>query len=179
MRTMIFVDSRNMFSAICKKFGNKARLDYSKVKTNERAVVTGLIISDNDDSGKFVSFLRMKDFEVNLILTLNLDTEDKILLQNAEGTLLMISEVSRYIDRLDKVIIYSTDKNLTHYVDTIRSKGIFVEIRGASIPKELRSASSFWVELKQEDLINAATDLYQQPVLLHNESGNNPEQESQ
>lgn len=135
----LFADVSNLYHCVNKKY-DRRKLDYEKLLVTEgqiyRAYAYGVFL--NDDTIKFINCLRHYGYETKFI-----DNPR----YRMDWNLTIAMDVARLIDRVDTIILCSTNINLPPLIDWIREKSVKVIIKACHIPAILKHCANAWVEL--------------------------------
>lgn len=148
------IDSRNMNYTVSKRYPG-FKLNY-KIVEDKRKIVVGQMLN-TEAHENFVNILRMLGYITTFPMTM-IQSNNELLartIQNSETTILLVCEIMRVMNKVESITIGSQDKVLCPIVRQLRAQGIFVEIFGAGIPRELRIVSNLWTEIRPEHLIKS------------------------
>lgn len=157
----VFVDISNFFYCVGKKFGGR-KLDYAKYLESAitpddvlyRAIAYGTQIEN--EATKFITCLRHLGFEAKY-------KKPRVLQNNETGkqefrriswNVGIAMDVVRIvgINKLDTVVLGSSDPELSHLVEWIKERGVRCEILACGISKELKDCADTWKEIGEEVL---------------------------
>jgi len=149
-RIAVFVDIRNLYYNTKREFNKK--VNYSKYlkKFGEnvvKACAFGLLY--DKDSGDFISALKHIGYEVEFQKSEHLHVSDRTkrhMLQNEECSNRMIVGILRCLDKIDTVILGSSNKNILPFIYFLREQGIHVQIFACSIPNSIKRAATSYTE---------------------------------
>jgi uncharacterized LabA/DUF88 family protein len=148
----VFVDTNNLYYNVHKKYNKK--IDYElylkqimemeKEECIYRAFAYGSYLEDNGT--KFIQYLKYAGFHpiYNLV--------DKI--RRGKWNTYMLMDVVRMHDRLDTLVIGSSDPNLMPLIQWTMDKGIRTLIFSCNISKALKEFCYQWIEIQENILIN-------------------------
>jgi uncharacterized LabA/DUF88 family protein len=161
----VFVDVSNIFYCVGKKF-NGRKLDYEKyleVAVGQddilyRAIAFGIQVES--EATKFITCLRHLGFEAKykrprVIQTSESDRREYRRISWNVGLALDIVRIVSN-NKLDTVVIGSSDPELLHLVEWVKERGIRCEILACGISKELKDCADIWKEIGE--------DLLEQPI---------------
>lgn len=126
------LDTHNLYHTTRAKYGD-FKVDYSKVfKHRSIAIIL--------ESQSFENLLRFQGYE--------------IVVSEPEACLMhVLAEVIRVRDPY--VLLGTQDPNIVPIVRALRGRGVYVEILGVGISRELRNACNKWTEVTEEILCPA------------------------
>lgn len=150
----VFVDISNLYHCVGKKFLNR-KLDYSKLRDliiGEdilfRAIAYG--VQTSNEASKFIERLRRFGYEPKYkqvrIIQIG-DEEPKYIKTNWNVGLTL--DVISMIEKLDIIVICSSDPELVPLVEFIKARGLKCVIASAGISRDLRVAASSYIELDE------------------------------
>jgi uncharacterized LabA/DUF88 family protein len=160
MRVGIFVDLANMYYCCSKKFGGK-KLDYKKyidyiaetIGDIGRATAYGA--QKSSEAKGFITCLKYIGFEVKYKQpqTITIGGKD---IQRVDWNVGIALDVVRTLDRLDLVVLGSSDPNIVPLVEFIQERGLACAVISCGIHKELKRRATTWVEI-DEAFLEATT----------------------
>lgn len=141
----LFADVSNLYHCVNKKY-DRRKLDYEQLlKLNDgqiyRAYAYGVIL--NDGTMKFIDCLRHYGYETKFI-----DNPR----YRVDWNLIIALDVARLIDRVDTIVLCSTNVNLPPLIEWIREKSVKVIVKACHIPSVLKHCANAWVELDDKYL---------------------------
>lgn len=148
----VFVDISNLYHCVGKKFPNR-KLDYSKLREliveNDilfRAIAYG--VQTSNEASKFIERLRRFGYEPKYkqvrVIQIG-DEEPKYIKTN--WNVGMTLDVVSMLDKLDVIVICSSDPELVPLVEYIKARGLKCIVASAGISRDLRIAASSYIEL--------------------------------
>jgi uncharacterized LabA/DUF88 family protein len=155
MKTVgVFVDIVDQFRGVNKNFKGQ-KIDYSKylqraLEAGEgelyRAFAYGVQI-DKEATG-FILCLRSYGFEPKYKKAKIIDDRPNI--QATNWNLGIAVDTARLIERLDVVVLGSSDPELIPVIEFLKERGIKVIVFSSSIPPEMREASNIFIEISDD-----------------------------
>ena len=146
MRSAILVDIANTYISLQRAYGK--RLNYDKLMSNFSNVIFayayGTIV--NDSSIKFFDALRHLGYELKTVRAN----------KNVDFNVSIAIDVIKISERIDQVIICSSNSQLAPLLEWLNDKGIKITILGCHIPSILRNLSTNFIEITEEYLENEA-----------------------
>jgi uncharacterized LabA/DUF88 family protein len=158
-RMALFVDLINIFHNVNTAFSG-AKLDYKIYldKLNEEGIVFRAVAygaSIDDESYNFQKCLKINGFEVKYVQARRFN--GKSIIKYTDRTIDIILDIIRMLERLDVVVIGSTNLNLIPFFDFLKEKGIGVIVYACNIPTEIKMHVDQWIEIS-EDLLEIRED---------------------
>lgn len=154
----VFVDIGNLFYCIGKRFPRRKLNypEYLRQVTGENAVYRAIAygIQLNDNSIKFQTALKKSGFEVKYKeprYTINKETNAREI-KRTSWNVGLTTDIVRIVDKLDTVIIGSSDYDLVPLVEWIKEKGRVCVVCACGIPKELRAVANQSIEITEDML---------------------------
>ncbi len=154
MTVGLFVDVNNLFYCLGKKFEGR-RLDYSKYyelakgeNMMYRAIAYGTQYSD--DSIKFITCLRHLQFETKFRQPIQVKDKHP---RKVSPNVAIAMDIVRLQNKLDVVVLGSSEPELVPLVNWIRDSGRKCHILSAGISKELKSVADSWSEITEDLLV--------------------------
>jgi uncharacterized LabA/DUF88 family protein len=151
-RVGVFVDVSNLYYCIGKKFKYR-KLDYRNfLKYIEPfGDLTQMIAYGaqmNDEAQDFVYFLRSLGFTTKWKTPKSYKNNNE-LKRKADWDVGIVIDIVEMIDRLDLVILATADGDMVPCVEWLKKHGIPCIVIASKISKDLRDASSKWVEIPE------------------------------
>lgn len=150
----IFIDCVNQYYAIGHTFRG-AKLSYAKYMERGLALAkTDLLrafaygVQLEDEATAFISALRISGYEPKYRQALIFDNRPDI--RRTTWHVGMFADAMRLLDRMDVIIIGSSDPELIPMLDYIRERGVKVIILSCNIPDELHYHSDLCYEITEE-----------------------------
>lgn len=150
----IFIDLVNQYYAVNKCFRGR-KIDFEKYllrAENEgeiyRAFAYGAQISD--EAHPFITKLKSIGYEPRYVQAVQVDNRANI--RATDRTDDLVNEIAHMLERLDIVIIGSSNPELRYVLEFIRGFGRKTIIFAADIPKELKDYADFWWPITEKDL---------------------------
>jgi len=159
IKTAIFVDLISLFYNINyvypqQKLDYKAYLDKLKEKYNiYRAIAYGASVSN--EAQNFIRCLRGNGYETKYVLARKF--KSKAVIKYTDRTMDIAMDILRMIDRIDVVVIGSSNINLIPLLIYLKEKGIKVVIVACNIPREMKNSCDEWLEIT-DDLLEIRND---------------------
>ena len=154
----LFCDVSNLYYCINKKFPNR-KLDYEKyLKFNEdenilwRAIAYGLQL--NKEANSFINCLKHFGYEPKYKKPRKYtDPEtEQIKLKRISWNVGIALDVVRYHEKLDIVVLGSSDPELVDLIVWVKDQGIKCKVVSCGISKELKDVADEWIEITEEFL---------------------------
>lgn len=157
IRIGIYVDTSNLYHKIQRRFGAGSKLDYEqylgKCQGDDRfiseTIAYGMQI--NNEASGFISCLKMAGFRVKFkpprIMTIG-DREIK----QCDWNVTIALDIVRVIDRLDVVVLGSSNTALVPLVRWIKERGVRVVILAAGVPNIFKEIADEVIEITEEYL---------------------------
>ena len=149
----LFADVSNLYYCVKKRFKDR-KLDYSKFhdavqneQTMYRAYAYGLQV--NNEAVKFITCLKHLGFDPRYRTPRTFEKDGKIEIKKTSWNVGIAMDVVRIIDKLDIVILGSSDADLAPLVCWIKERGVRCEIFACGISKELRDVADKWTEIEE------------------------------
>lgn len=149
----VFVDVKNLYYNVVKKYGNQ-KVAYEtlldKIKDNHtisRSFAYGA--HSNGAADKFIGYLLHMGFAVNYKDCLPAQCDWKL------GIAL---DVVRIIDKIDKIILVTSDGGFYPLVTWIQEKGVECDIIGCNVHRDLKHIANKYIEIDSSFLLEQETD---------------------
>lgn len=144
----VFVDVGNQFYCINKKWPGR-KLNYEKYL--DKAKTFGSVIR------AFAYGIQIDDTAANFILVLNYlgyipQFKDIEKYTKFSWDIGMAMDIVRLHDKIDTVILGSSDRSVAPVISWAKEKGIQVVIIGCGISKELKTVCDIWIEIDESML---------------------------
>lgn len=158
----LFVDIGNLYYCIGKKFLTKNKLDYAQYMAfaaGDHAVYCAKAFGTeiSSEAVKFKTCLRHYGWEP-IYKSVRVNENPKTGAKEFRKTSWNVGiamEVVRHIEKLDIVIIGSSDAELVPMVDWVRQQGRECVVVACGISKELKAAASSFLEITEQLLSDA------------------------
>jgi uncharacterized LabA/DUF88 family protein len=150
----VFVDVNNIYSCVNKRFEAR-KLDYQKYLSKTLSILPG---SDyglyrafaygtqlQDEASVFINALRHYGFEPKYRTPKHFD-------RKVDWNVGISMDVVRVMDKLDIVVLGSSNADLVPLIDWTKERGILCIVHACNIPKALRDSADRWIEIT-EDLL--------------------------
>lgn len=152
----VFVDIVDQYKKVLKAYKG-GKVDYGKYLKKVLAIGDGDIYRafaygvqiDNEASG-FIVCLKSYGFEPKYKRAILIDDRPNI--QETSWNLGITIDIARLVQRLDVVVLGSSDPQLIPAIEYLQEQGIKVIIFSCNIPQELREASNAYYEINEEVL---------------------------
>jgi len=160
MKIGLFVDTPNLFYCAGKKFDGR-RLDYQKLLNliSEqgdifRAIAYG--VQRNTEAEPFIHVLKHLGFETRFKEPREVRIAEKSvpIVQWEAG---ICCDIVRTLNRVDVVILASSNPNLVEVVRLVRESGMQCIVIAIGIPRDLRAEASRTIELDESILSDKVT----------------------
>jgi uncharacterized LabA/DUF88 family protein len=174
-RIAVFVDIRNLYYNTKREFNKKINYGNYLKKFGEnvvKACAFGLLY--DNDSGDFISALKHIGYEVEFQKSEHLHVSDRTkrhMLQNEECSNRMIVGILRCLDKIDTVIVGSSNKNILPFIYLLKEQGVHVQVFACSIPNSIKRAATSYVEI-------GGNILEEQEIAITTRQGEEDEQEN-
>lgn len=157
MKTIgLFADVGNLYYCVKKRYANR-KLDYHKYLTAVsgdsavyRAYAYGVQVSN--EAIKFITCLKHLGYDPKYKQPKVFEKEGKVTIKRISWNVGIAMDVVRIVDKLDTVILGTSDANLVPLVDWVKERGVRCEVFACGISKELRDSVDKWTEI-EEDLL--------------------------
>ena len=151
----IFVDVSNIYYCINKKFGTSNKLDYKKfydyVKSfGEIQQATAYGLQSRHQAIPFIACLKDTGFNTKYM-------EPDAKKRNSWNVGIAI-DIVQSIDKLDMIILSSSDNNLQPAVSWALNKGVDVIVLATGISRELKDSASRFIEIPESMLEERVKD---------------------
>jgi uncharacterized LabA/DUF88 family protein len=161
-RVGLFADITNLYHSVGKRFSGR-KLDYKKyidkaTGSDEiyRAFAYGTQI--NAEAVSFISCLRHFGYDPKYKRPKYIGQKESIDGRKSDWYIGMAMDVVRLIDRLDIVIIGSSDPDLVPLIQWIKEKGVRCIIMACGISKELKDIADYYIEINETLLEDRPND---------------------
>lgn len=150
----IFIDTSNLYYCVGKKFPAR-KLDYQRyyeIAAKDDVVVRAVAYGSqmNDEASKFIACLKHYGYDPKYkTLKINSDTGKT---RRFSWNVGIAVDIMMSIDKLDRVVIGSSDADLLPLVKYLKDRGCVVEIIACGISKELKDAADEYTEITEEQL---------------------------
>lgn len=150
----VFVDLSNLYHCVGKKYPNH-KLDYSKLRDllvgNDilfRAIAYG--VQTGNEASKFIERLRRFGYEPKYkqVRIIQIGEEEPRYIKTNWNVGMTLDVVSM-IDKLDTIVICSSDPELVPLVEYIKARGLKCIVASAGISRNLRITASSYLELDE------------------------------
>lgn len=148
----VFVDVDNLYRMVRKKYeGKNKRLDYKKYL--EKAVGEGTLYrayaygnQSKEEAQAFISCLKFLGYSPKY--------PDEIQRSSFNWDVGLAMDVVRVIDKLDVVIIGSSDYDLLPLVQWIKEHGVQCNVFACNVGKQLKDACDNYIEITNDLLVD-------------------------
>ncbi len=152
----LLVDIANLYYCVGKRFPGR-KLDYAKLR--DRVAELGPIyrsfaygIQMNEEANPFITCIRKLGYDTKYKKSKMTEENEKKVIRKAEWDVGLTLDAVRVIERVDTVVLASSDIDLVDLVRYVRDKGVRCIVFACGIPQELRDVSDFYIEIT-EDLL--------------------------
>jgi uncharacterized LabA/DUF88 family protein len=150
------VDIANLYYCVGKRFQSR-KLDYAKLRDRVaqfgqlyRCMAYGVQMGNEADG--FIGCIKKLGYDTKYKKIKMTDETEKKVIRKADSGVEMSLDIVQVIDRVDTVVLSSSDEDLVDLVRFIKSKGVRCVILASGIPQSLREVCDFYVEIT-EDLL--------------------------
>lgn len=163
MKTIaLFADVGNLFYCVKKRFSDR-KLDYKKyhdIVTGDNVMFSAFAygVQVRKEAMKFITCLKHLGFNPNYITPKSYERDGKIEYKKVSRNVDIAMDVARVINKLDVVILGTSDPDILPLVKWVKEKGIACEIFACGIPKELRDNCTKWTEIEESLLEDEVTN---------------------
>ncbi len=152
----VFVDLISQFTRVSNFFPGE-KIDYDEYL--RRVEEVGPIVKSNaygaavgDEANAFIKCLEDKGFDVKYVNARVFN--GKPIIKYTDRTVDIIVDIIKMIDRIDMVVIGSSNINITPFLHYLKEKGIIVVLFACNIPKEMKVACDEYWDITEHELEN-------------------------
>lgn len=149
----VFIHVGNLYHSINKVLPGR-KLNYRKYLNFAigegvcyRAIAYGL--QREDEASNFITALGHSGFEAKFFKFRKFEKDGNTVYQKIDLNLLMALDIVRLIEKLDTIVIGSSDPDLVPLIQWIKERGVDVRVIGCNISRNLKDVSA-WTELKED-----------------------------
>lgn len=165
MKTAIFADLSNLYYCIGRKFDNR-KLDYARLIARvaefgdvQRAYAYGTQIGQ--EASNFISSLRKLGYTTKYKQPKMSEApgEERKVIRKADWDVGIAMDVVRMIERVDVIVLCSSDPDLAPLVEWIKEKGVRCIVLACGISRELKDVADQYFEIEEyllEEMRNVA-----------------------
>lgn len=153
MKIGLFIDVSNIYFCVSKRFQNK-KLNYSHLldyvkKMGEVSKASAFGVQVDNEAQPFITVLKSLGIDAHYRKPRTVKIDDKIQPRKTPVTMNLAMSVIDALDKLDKIIIVSSDGDLAPLVTYVTDKGVPCTVIGCGINRDLRQACET-VEISEE-----------------------------
>lgn len=152
----VFVDLVSQFSRVADYFpGEKIDYDEYLRRVEDLGPITKAIAygaSVGDEANSFIKCLEDKGFDVKYVNARVFN--GKSIIKYTDRSTDIIVDIIKMMDRIDTVVIGSSNINITPFLIYLKEKGITVIIFACNVPKDMRNACDEYWDITEHYLEN-------------------------
>lgn len=151
MKIGLFCDVSNLYYGVKRKYGPKARLDYTKLYEYVKALgeVHNAVAYGGrvEGSQKFIHYLETNGYDTQFKPPRKVVTKEGKVIQQANMDVEITLDIAEKMSELDVVVLGSSDSDFKQLVQSCLAHGKRVVIIGANIAQALHGTGATCVDL--------------------------------
>lgn len=150
----VFVDIISQFNSVNMLYRGR-KLDYEKylTKSTEQGCIYrafGYGAQITNEAHAFITCLRTLGYEPKYVQARQFGERSEI--RRTDRTMDLVTDIIRILEKLDVVIIGTSNPMIVPIIEFIKERGIKVIVFSCNIPRELKESADLWWEITEDYL---------------------------